>query len=249
MMDDKKLIFVDKEVPLLVPKRILVFAPHPDDEILSTGGTILKYRSLGSDITIVIATRGSGGYKNIKDKEKIVEERMREVNHLSNQLDCKIISLKYDKLPIDRKRISKITNLIRDEKPQVILSPHFDDTHRVHRNLSLIVKESIYHAVSGEAYGGEGKIWRPFAVYFYESPSYKFQYSEQKVFTIVDIEDYWEKKKELFIEIYKSQTRVLKQILGWAEHTAKIRGYEINSNYGEAFIPDTTYCPLKLVLK
>jgi LmbE family N-acetylglucosaminyl deacetylase len=247
-MNDKKHIIVEKNPPLLVPKRILVFAPHPDDEILSTGGTILKYKALGSEITIVIATKGSGGYRKEENKENIIRQRHSEINDLQNLLDWKIIALNYENLSIEREQISKVTKLIREIKPQIVLSPHFQDTHRIHRNLSYIVRESLYHAATGEAYGGDGKLWQPLGVYYYESPSYKFQYAGYKTYITTNIDDYWMRKKELFSRIYKSQEQMLTEILTWAEHTAKLRGMEINSEYGEAFIPETTYTPLRLLL-
>ena len=151
-------------------------------------------------------------------------------------------------MEISRQKISKITNLIRDYRPQVILIPHFSDFHRVHRNLSLITREAIYHCSSGKAYGGHGREWIPFGVYYYESPSCKFQYIDGSVFVIVDIENYWKHKKNIFNEVYTSQKEVLERVLSWAEDTAILRGNEINSSFGEAFIPETTYTPLKLLL-
>jgi N-acetylglucosamine malate deacetylase 1 len=248
MMDDKKCFIVDEDLPLIVPKRILVFAPHPDDELLSAGGTILKYKQLGTDITIIIATQGSGGYGEEEEREEIVERRKGEVKKLQSLLNCEIISLNYTKLPVEREQVSQITSLLRQKKPQVILTPHIQDTHRIHRNLAYIVKESIYHAATGEVYGGSGKIWQPHGVYYYESPSFKFQHAKNNNFIIVNIEEFWEKKKELFSQVYKSQRQLLSRILTWAENTAKLRGMEINSEYGEAFIPETTYTPLRLLL-
>lgn len=248
MMDDKKRIIVDENLPLIIPKKILVFASHPDDEILSAGGTILKYRQLGTDFTIIIATKGSGGYSEQEEIEEIIEKRKEEVKKLQSLLNCKIISLNYEKLPVEREKVSHITNLLRQIKPQIVLTPHFQDTHRIHRNLAYIVKESIYHATTGEAYGGSGKIWQPLGVYYYESPSYKFQYAKNNNFIIVNIEEFWERKKELFSQVYESQKQLLSRILIWAENTAKLWGLEINSEYGEAFIPETTYTPLRLLL-
>ncbi|GAG72078.1 unnamed protein product, partial [marine sediment metagenome] len=75
-----------------------------------------------------------------------------------------------------------------------------------------------------------------------------FQYIESSVFIIVDIEEYWEKKKEIFNQVYISQKEVLSRVLDWAEDTAILRGNEINSKYGEAYIPETTYVPLRILL-
>jgi len=248
MSDKKTIICEDHEIPIVIPKRMIVFAPHPDDEIISCGGTILKYEAFGAEITIVIATSGLGGYAKKEEKKDILKTREMELTNISEILNSKVIELGYDHLTINRESVARITNLIRDLRPQVILMPHFSDFHRVHRNLSFIVRESIYHCATGKAYGGHSRNWTPFAVYYYESPSCKFQYIEGSVFITVDIENYWEEKKHIFNQIYKSQKEVLKRVMDWAEDTAILRGNEINARFGEAYIPETTYTPLKILV-
>ncbi len=247
-MPENHIILCEEEIPIVVPKTIMIIAGHPDDEIVSCGGTILKYQELGSEIIVVIATPGLGGYAKKEHKENISSQREAELQLVSNALKCQIVELGYTDLEIRRSKISKLTNLIRDTKPQVILLPHFTDFHRVHRNLSLIAREAIYHCSTGKAYGGHGRSWTPLGVYYYESPSCKFQYIEGTVFIYVDIDKYWEKKKEIFNQVYVSQKEVLERVLDWAEDTAILRGNEINAKYGEAFIPETTYTPLKILL-
>ena len=247
-MEKKDYILCENEIPIVVPKRLMVFAGHPDDEIISCGGTILKYKELGSEIIIVIATSGLGGYTKKVDKHKILEHRKNELKLIEDIIEAKIIDLNYSDIEINRKKISKITNLIRDWQPQVILLPHFSDFHRVHRNLSLITRESIYHCSSGKAYGGHERSWTPYGAYYYESPSCKFQYIDASVFVIVDIENYWNRKKQIFNQVYESQKEVLERVIDWAEDTAILRGNEINSKYGEAYIPMTEYTPLKILL-
>jgi LmbE family N-acetylglucosaminyl deacetylase len=247
-MTDKQFLICEDYLPIVVPKRMMVFAGHPDDELISCGGTILKYQELGSEIFIVVATPGLGGYAKKEHKETILDQRETELKRVSEVLKCEFIELNYTNLEITRKKISKITNLIRNYKPQVILMPHYTDFHRVHRNLSLITREAIYHCATGKAYGGHERSWTPFGVYYYESPSCKFQYIDGSVFIYVDIEKYWEKKKEIFEHIYISQNEVLERVIDWAQDTAILRGNEINSSYGEAFIPETTYTPLKILL-
>ncbi|MFW9772654.1 MAG: PIG-L deacetylase family protein [Candidatus Heimdallarchaeota archaeon] len=247
-MEKKDFLLCEDSIPIVVPKRLMIFAGHPDDEVISCGGTILKYRDLGSEVFIVVATSGLGGYARTLYKEKILEQRKIELKLVKSALKSKIIDLNYTDMVIERKKISKITNLIREYQPQVILMPHFSDFHRVHRNLSLIVREAIYHCSSGKAYGGHERQWIPFGVYYYESPSCKFQYIDAAVFVIVDIRKYWEKKKEIFYHVYESQNEVLERVIDWAESTAALNGNSISSPYGEAYIPETTYTPLKILL-
>jgi len=247
-MNDLQHLISDTDIPIVIPKRIIVFAGHPDDEIISCGGTLLKYQELGSKIIVVVSSSGLGGYAKESQKNEIMEQRHEELIQVKKALKCEIIELKFEDMEISRQKISTITNLIRDYQPQVILIPHFSDFHRVHRNLSLITREAIYHCSSGKAYGGHGRKWIPFGVYYYESPSCKFQYIDGSVFVIVDIGNYWKRKKTIFNDVYTSQKEVLERVLSWAEDTAILRGNEINSSFGEAFIPETTYTPLKLLL-
>jgi len=247
-MSENPHLICENSIPVIVPKRIMVFAGHPDDELISCGGTILKYRNLGSDINIIIATTGSGGYAKEETKESILKQRKKELSLIKSILRCEFIELNYLDSVITREKISQITNLIRDFKPQIILIPHYTDFHRVHRNLSLITREAIYHCASGKAYGGHNRSWTPLGVYYYESPSCKFEYIEGSVFVIVNIEDYWKEKKEIFNQVYTSQKEVLERVVDWAEDTAILRGNEINVAFGEAFIPETTYTPLKILL-
>jgi LmbE family N-acetylglucosaminyl deacetylase len=241
-------LLCDKDVPILVPKKILIIAPHPDDEIISCGGTIKKYQELGSEIIIIVATPGIGGYAQDFQKATVLENRHEELAKVKKILNCTIIELNYEDLTVTREKVATMTNLIRDQQPQVILMPHFSDFHRVHRHLSYICREAIYHCATGKAYGGHERNWIPFGVYYYESPSCKFQYVEGNVFLIVDISNYWNKKEDIFNQVYSSQKEVLGRVIEWAKDTATLRGNEINSLYGEAFIPETTYTPLKLLL-
>ena len=247
-MENNNSIISENEIPVIVPKRMMVFSGHPDDEIISCGGTILKYQALGSEIFVVVATTGLGGYAKIEQKEEILKQRKQELDLVRTALKCKIIELGHPDLEVKREVISEVTNLIRDIRPQVILIPHFSDFHRVHRNLSFIAREAIYHCSTGKAYGGHERNWMPLGVYYYESPSCKFQYIEGSVFIIVNIEKYWIEKKEIFNRVYKSQKEVLERVLDWAEDTSILRGNEINSKYGEAYIPMTEYTPLKILL-
>lgn len=130
-----------------------------------------------------------------------------------SKLKCEVFELGYTDLNVDREKVARITNLIRENQPHIILLPHYTDFHRVHRNLSLIVRESIYHCSTGKAYGGHERSWTPLGVYYYESPSCKFQYIDSSVFVIVDIGDNWEKKKEIFNQVYVSQKEVLERVL------------------------------------
>ncbi len=40
-------------------KKILIVAPHPDDEVLGCGGIMKKFADLGESVYVVVITRGT----------------------------------------------------------------------------------------------------------------------------------------------------------------------------------------------
>jgi len=241
--------YTEKELTYIVPDSILIFAPHPDDELLSCGGLILKYSKLGTKVIVIGITRGIGGYSKEVYEEDIQDIRTKEFEKSIQLLGANqelSRDLGYDEITPTRPYIKEFTHLIRELQPHLILCPHPEDTHWIHRNTALCAIEAVYHC-QGRAYGGYQKEWIPLGCYFYESPSCKFEYVEGPKI-ICDITAFWEQKIKIFQEVYKSQVEQLERVADWAERTAKLRGELGLCEYGEAFIPDTRYVPLKLLI-
>ena len=49
------------KAPATRPERVLFVHAHPDDETLSSGGTIATLLELGAEVTVLTATRGERG--------------------------------------------------------------------------------------------------------------------------------------------------------------------------------------------
>ncbi|MCX7176987.1 MAG: PIG-L family deacetylase, partial [Proteobacteria bacterium] len=47
--------------PRSLARRVLVFAPHPDDEVFGCGGTLCLLAAAGADISVVIVSDGALG--------------------------------------------------------------------------------------------------------------------------------------------------------------------------------------------
>ena len=108
-MTGNHFILCEDEIPIVVPKRMMVIAGHPDDELISCGGTILKYQELGTEISVVVATTGLGGYAKKEHKTNILDQRETELERVAEVLKCELIELKYNDLVVERKKISKFT--------------------------------------------------------------------------------------------------------------------------------------------
>jgi len=64
----------------------VVFAPHPDDETLGCGGTVIRKRKLGADVIIVVMTDGSGSHRHFMDESRLREIRAAEAVEAARRL-------------------------------------------------------------------------------------------------------------------------------------------------------------------
>lgn len=127
-------------------KKFLVFGAHPDDADLMFGGTALKLIKAGHKVKFVSVANGDCGHFSMKPAE-LVECRYKEA-----QASAKIAGLsEYQILPNsdcvletsleNRMRIIKI---IREFKPDVVVSHRVNDYHADHRATAQLVEDAAY---------------------------------------------------------------------------------------------------------
>tara|TARA_B110000444_G_C18788391_1_gene571186 strand:+ start:114 stop:782 length:669 start_codon:yes stop_codon:yes gene_type:complete len=123
-------------------KNILVIAPHPDDETLGCGGTILRHIKNGDQVSWVIITSitKEGGWtaddiktRNQEIKEVILKYKFKSVHKLE------IPSTKIDTIPLSE-IIKKLGILYKDIEPEIIYIPNINDVHTDHQ---IIAKASL----------------------------------------------------------------------------------------------------------
>jgi LmbE family N-acetylglucosaminyl deacetylase len=59
-------------------QRVLVFAPHPDDETLGCGGALADLRGRGARLDVVLVTDGAAGARNEEERGPIASARVEE---------------------------------------------------------------------------------------------------------------------------------------------------------------------------
>ncbi|OVE81674.1 GlcNAc-PI de-N-acetylase [bacterium K02(2017)] len=125
-------------------QKIIVIAPHPDDETLGCGGSLLKHKQDGDEIYWLICTRMTlaGGYtqKQIDDREKQIQEVN---NHYGFkglfQLDFP--AAKLDTFPLSE-IVSEFINIFKKVEPHTIYIPSKNDVHSDHKIISDIAISS-----------------------------------------------------------------------------------------------------------
>ncbi len=116
--------------------KILVVAPHPDDEVLSTGGTIARLVSEGNELTVAIVTKG---WEPLFSNSQVEQVRV-EANQANAVLGVK--SLRFMDLPVTKlNQIPKnelnreFEQLMDEEKPEIIFLPFCGDLQEDHRQV------------------------------------------------------------------------------------------------------------------
>jgi LmbE family N-acetylglucosaminyl deacetylase len=179
----------DNETP---PERILVLAPHPDDEVLGAGGSLNRYHKAGSEIMVVYMTDGSAADSNA-DAEKMIRVRFEETQTIARNYGFKLMRLDYKDgaLEVTDASVKAVMDILHEFKPGRVYLPSFLDSHRDHFTTNLILCEVLKNSgsVNAEIFGYEISTNIPF-------PNYA-----------VDITDQFEKKTEM-VFVYKSQTAI-----------------------------------------
>ncbi len=123
-------------------KTILVFAPHPDDEILGCGGYLALMQAAGHRIRVVIVTDGARGLPAGRDSEV----RCREC--LAGLMILGITHVEFweqpdGNVPLSGSIVDDCRQLVREMKPSEILLPAPGDSHRDHRRVTRLILKTL----------------------------------------------------------------------------------------------------------
>lgn len=218
--------------------KILVIAPHPDDEVLGCGGTIAIHSKKGDDVYLCIATKA---YAPDWSKE-FIKNRKREVASANKILGIKksyflnFPTVKLDTIP-QKELNDSISKVVNKVKPQMVFVSHKGDLNKDHR----LVFEATLVAVRPVADHRVEKLLS------YETLSETEWGLPSEIFipnVFVDISDTIEAKIEA-MKAYESEIRPYPspRSLEMIEILAKKRGAEAGIRFAEAFmlIREVTY--------
>jgi len=117
-----------------VNKRILVIAPHLDDEVLGVGGTISRFVSQGAKVYVAVVTKGFPPY--FSDEEmNVIRTEARAAHEILGV--TKTLFLDFPAASLDAIRQAdinnEITRIINSIQPNVMFIPFIGDIHRDHK--------------------------------------------------------------------------------------------------------------------
>lgn len=215
-------------------KKVLIIAPHPDDETLGCGGTILKHKANGDEIYWLIITNISEDQGWAKGQ---VEKRQKDIGKVEKEYEFNetfkldFPTTKLDELPMGS-IISKISEVFNKIKPNIIYVNNRSDIHTDHQ----ISFQGIISCTKNFRYPFIKKILMYETLSETEFAPALFEYTfTPNVFA--DISDYFHKKIEI-MNIYGPEVMEAPypRSLDIIESLAKLRGSRIGKKYAESFI-------------
>lgn len=126
-----------------MPVDVLAISAHPDDVELTCGGTLVKLKQRGYRFGIVDLTRGEMGTRGS------AEIRLREAARAAEILGAEFresLDLGDGGLRRGRDEELAVIDVIRREKPRIVLTPYPDDRHPDHRRAGQLVTDAAYYA-------------------------------------------------------------------------------------------------------
>lgn len=213
-------------------KRVLVIAPHADDEIIGVGGTLVKHIARGDEVYICVVTKGTEPLFKKEFMQKLRTETIECHNRLGAK---KTYFLEFPAVQLEstpRYELNgALLKVFNEVQPQIVYIPHFGDMQKDH----TLVAEATMVCVRPKY---DNKVER---VYAYETlsetewntPHTANAFIPQRY---VDISNTMEKKLEL-LNCYQTQVSAFPnpRSLEAVESLAKYRGATVMVKAAEAF--------------
>jgi N-acetylglucosamine malate deacetylase 1 len=154
-------------------ERVLVLAPHMDDETIGCGGTLALHARQGASITVAFLTDGrsggggigalSGEARREKENELIHVRRTEAKAALATLgisdmrcLDARDGQLSQSVAPA----AANLRAILEEVRPQIIYLPIFTDEHADHRAASLVLLEAVAGGAADFQCAGY-EVWTP----------------------------------------------------------------------------------------
>ncbi|MBL1275518.1 MAG: PIG-L family deacetylase [Ectothiorhodospiraceae bacterium] len=112
---------------------VLIIAPHPDDETLGCGGTLLRLAEQGTRLGWLIVTGMTEDYSDVQRQDRANSiAKVTTAYNFEKVYPLDLPTATLDTLPMNE-LIGAISSAINDFQPSELLLPHRGDVHSDHR--------------------------------------------------------------------------------------------------------------------
>lgn len=176
---------------LVKADKVLVLAPHIDDDVMAAGGLIKMLSTQGAEITAIYFSDGALGNRNRKASINLIDEREQEAREAGKVLgigEQRFLRLSEGQIRTNIELAKIVRREIEFGDYDLILSPSFDDPHPEHHAVAEILHQSLQN------FTGHLIIW------LYET------WATGRINRVVVIDDFIDEKIEA-LNFHKSQVK------------------------------------------
>jgi LmbE family N-acetylglucosaminyl deacetylase len=204
--------------------QVLVISPHPDDEAIGCGGTLLQHVAGGDRVCVVFLTSGEkGGHGRSADETK--RQREQEASQAAAILGIETIEfwrLPDGNLQITEELVSRLRSTIDSGSAKFVYVPHDAEMHVDHQAAAQLVRQAaIVTPAHRRPEVRMFEVWTPL----------------QTMDEIIDISPYIEAKLAA-VRAYRSQCEVLRfdeAIAGLNRYRGEMHSWP-GGDYAEVFL-------------
>ncbi len=201
---------------------VLVFAAHPDDEVIGLGGTIAKISKKEKIITVIFSMGDK--YPFWKNYEKVTSIRKEETQKIKDVLGInKTYLLGYRDMQLKKNvddAVKKVKEILLKYKPSKVFVHTRTDSHPDHRAVNETVLKAVKESfINTQVYTFDVNFWN---------------LSPNKIQVVYDITDTF-KEKIKALNMIKSQGIIIKLLKPLIIIKAIYYGYRNGFKYAECF--------------
>ncbi len=148
--------------PIIPAKKVLVLAPHMDDEIIGCGGTLIKYAKEGIPVSVVYTTKGNKDVLNKKTPDELHKIRVNESEKSAKILGITdLFYLNNDDSSDEnwQDNPAALSNILSQVRPDLIFLPYYADSHIDHVKTNVLLYRCMLEGHCSTIAGYE--VWSP----------------------------------------------------------------------------------------
>jgi bacillithiol biosynthesis deacetylase BshB1 len=218
-----------------MPVDVLAIAAHPDDVELTCGGTLVRLKARGRRFGIVDLTRGELGTRGSNEIRRREAERAAEILGADFR---EALDFGDGRVAGTREQELVLIDLIRREKPRLVITSYPEDRHPDHARAGRLVTDAAFYAglrkieTNHPAHRPQHTIY--FSTNFVQEPDFVVDVTEAmetRRAAIRSFESQFHRPDSVEPQTMLSQTSFLDAMEGRARHY----GFLIGVEFGEGF--------------
>lgn len=141
----ENLLVPDQAITTIPCMHALVFAPHPDDEVLGCGGAIMRHVEQGIPVCVIVVSDGAHGVSEETAAEYTLQRQNESIAaaHILGYGTPVFWQYRDRQVSYSEKLIQEIITVIRETGADLVYAPSVFEMHPDHRALAMAVIEAV----------------------------------------------------------------------------------------------------------